>query len=108
LERTTWKTVSGRISRQLLLMERISLLMATFLSCPLQWASIIADVLAPCGACILEKSGGYAPFCQLYQSYHECDNICAAYLENQLLGLAAADVAAAIISPLSVMGVVPN
>jgi hypothetical protein len=63
---------------------------------------IIADVLAPCGACILEKSGGCAPFCQLYQSYHECDNVRAAYLDNQLSGLPLGR-GASILSPINVM-----
>ncbi len=35
----------------------------------------IADILSPCDACILEKSGGCSAFCNLFESYHTCDNV---------------------------------
>ncbi len=36
---------------------------------------VIADILSPCDACILEESGGCSAFCNLFESYHTCDNV---------------------------------
>jgi hypothetical protein len=45
-------------------------------------ALLIADILAPCGACIIEKSGGCSAFCDLYASYHSCDAAQTLFFEN--------------------------
>jgi len=49
---------------------------------------IIADILSPCDACILEKSKGCSAFCNLFESYHTCDNVNGAFtnvIENDSL-----------------------
>lgn len=36
---------------------------------------LLADILAPCGSCILEQTGGCAPFCNFVDGFNTCDPI---------------------------------
>lgn len=58
--------------------ERLALDLFPFV--PLEIGLIVADILAPCGACVNEKSDGCAAFCNIYESYHTCDATKVAYL----------------------------
>jgi len=67
--------------------ERLALDLFPFV--PPKIGLIVADILAPCGACVNEKSDGCAAFCNIYESYHTCDSTKVAYLKT--LGVLDAD-----------------
>lgn len=60
-------------------------MLAIDLPFPPSGAAVVADILSPCSACLLEKSDGCSPFCPFYSSFHVCPEIPP---ENALAALA--------------------